>query len=176
MEKFSQMIEDYVGKIIQKLEDTDREDIVLEIAKDLKFNLLFKLIMEEIITIALNKNKLVNSFFILKSISRNSSQRLYPEFIQQVKPEEVPRKKCEEIFNNITLFKGSLLSMLEKMELVKSRAHLIKFLVLNDKEINASLIYSESEIKSFNPDEFEIILKEELHKKYIGKPIIINQE
>lgn len=176
MEKFSQMIEDYVGKIIQKLEDTDREDIVLEIAKDLKFNLLFKLLVEKLLMLAVKNNKLINSFFILKSISRNSSQRLYPEFIQQVKPQEVPGKECEEIFKNITLFKGSLLIMLEKMQLVKSRAHLIKSILLNDPEINASSIYSKSEIESFDSDEFEIILKEELHKKYIGKPIIINQE
>ena len=120
--------------------------------------------------------KLINSFLVLKSISRYPSQRIYPEFIQQVKPKEVPAKECEEIFNNITLFKGSLLKMLERMKLVKSRAHLIKFLVLNDKEINANLIYSESEIESFDPDEFEIVLEEELNERYKGNQIIINQK
>ena len=170
------MIEDYVEEIIKKLEETDSEDIILEIAKDLKFNLLFKLIMEEITSTALQKNKLINSFFILKSISRNSSQRLYPEFIQQITPEEVPGKNCEEIFKGITLFKGSLLSMVEKMGLVKTRAHLIKSEVLNDEEIGGSPIYSQSEIKSFDLDDFEIILKEELNEKYKDKPIIITYE
>ncbi len=174
MESFSKIVEGYVESIIHNLEDTNNEEIILEIAKDLKFNLLFKLLMEELTVIALRKNKLVNSFFILKSIPRDYSQRLYPEFIQQGSPEEVPGKNCEEIFKNMTLFKGTLLNILEKMELFKSRANLIKFLVLNDKEINASSIYSESEIKSFDPDEFEIILKEELDEKYKDEPIIIN--
>ncbi|MEK6874332.1 MAG: hypothetical protein AABX52_01125 [Nanoarchaeota archaeon] len=175
MEKFSQKIEEYVRGIIQKLEDINSEDFLIDIAKDLKFNLLFKLLMEELTEVALKENKIVNSFIVLKSISRNSSQRLYPEFIQQVKPKEVPGKECEEIFNNITLFKGTLLRMIEKMKLIKSRAHLIKSLVLNDSEINASLIYTESEIKSFNSDDFEVILREELNEKYKDKPLIIKQ-
>ena len=86
------------------------------------------------------------------------------------------QKESEEIFNNITLFKGSLLNMLENMNLVKTRAHLIKSLVLGDKEINANLIYSESEIKSFDPDEFEALLKEELNEKYENEPVIINKK
>lgn len=176
MEKFSQIIRNYVETVITDLETIDKEDIILEIAKDLKFNNFFKLLMEELVVTALKKNRLINSFFILKSVSRNSSQRLYPEFIQQVKPEEVPGKECEEIFNNITLFKGSLLKMLENMGLVKSRAHLIKSLILNETEINANLIYSESEIKSFDPDEFEQILKEELTEKYKNDSIIINHQ
>lgn len=176
MEKFSQIVEDYVESVIYELEDTNNEEIILEIAKDLKFNILFKLLMEELVIIALRKNKLINSFFILKSIPRESSQRLYPEFIQQGVPEEVSGKDCEEIFKNLTLFKGTLLNILEKMELVKSRAHLIKFLVLSDKELNANSIYPESEIKSFDADEFEIILKEELNEKYKNKPIIINKK
>lgn len=175
MEKTSQMIRKYVKSLLANLETNNSEEVILEIAKDLKFNRFFKLLMEEMVNIALEKNKLINSFLVLKSIPRNASQRLYPEFIQQVKPEEVPGKECEEIFNNITLFKGSLLKMIEKMRLVRSRAHLIKYLILNDTEINASLIYSESEIKSFDPNEFEHILKEELTEKHYGEPIIKNQ-
>jgi len=176
MKKFSQITKNYAESILTNLETTNKDDIILEIAKDLKFNNFFKLLMEELVVTASKKNKLINSFTILKFVSRESSLRLYPEFIQQIKPEEVPGKECEEIFNNITLFKGSLLKMLENMGLTKSKAHLIKSLILNDTEINANLIYSESEIKSFDQDEFEQILKEEITKKYKNNRIIINHK
>lgn len=173
MEKCSEIIRKYVKDCLTTLETTNSEEIILEIAKDLKFNLFFKLILEEIVKDCIENNIILNSFYILKSISRKSVQRLYPEFIQQVRPQEAANKESVELFNNITLFKGSLLIMLENMNLVETRAHLIKYLVLNDKEINANLIYSDSEINAFDPDEFETILKHELDEKYAGKPIII---
>jgi len=173
MEKCSNIIKIYVENCLTNLETTNSEEIILDMAKDLKYNLFFKLILEEIVIVCIEKKILLNSFYILKSISRNSVQRLYPEFIQQVRPQEVPNKESVELFNNITLFKGSLLTMLENMNLVETRAHLIKSLVFNEREINANLIYSDSEINAFDPDEFETILKHELDEKYVGKPIII---
>ena len=73
MKKSSQMIRNYVESILTSLETTNSDEIIIEIAQDLKFNLFFNLFMEEMVKIALEKNKLINSFSVLKSIWRTDT-------------------------------------------------------------------------------------------------------
>lgn len=176
MEKFSEVTKKYVENLFHTLETTNDENVLSEIAEDLKFDLKFKVLMEELVSYALKNGKSINSFLVLKSVSRDSKQRMHPEFLQQVTPEEVPGKECEKLTEGVTLFKGTLVKMLEKMELTKSKEQLVKSIVLSDEENGPRDMYTESEIENFDPDDFEVILKEELNEKYSGQPIIISSE
>jgi len=171
MEKFSDVTKKYIIELLDTLETTNDKSVLSEIADDLKFSLRFNLLMEELVIYALEKNKLVNSFYVLKSISRNSEQRLDPDFIQQTSP--IKGRECERLTQGVTLFKGSLLKILEKMKLAKSKEQLVKYVVISDEE-NGHSIYSKKEVKSFDSNNFEIVLKGELEEKYSGQPIVIN--
>lgn len=175
MKKFSEVTEKYVEELLHTLEITNDDKVLSEISEDLKFNLKFKLLMEELVVYALKNKKLVNSFLILKSISRNPEQRLYPEFIQQTNPDKIKGKEYEKLTEGVILFKGSLLKMLEKMGLTKSKEQLVKLIVVSDEE-NGNGIYSKSEVKSFNSNDFELVLKEELNEKYSEQPIVISSK
>jgi hypothetical protein len=159
--------------MLKELEKTNNEKILLNFAKELKFNILFKVLLEKLFIITLEQGKLINSWFAIKSISRNIHQRIYPDFLQQtiLTDEETQ----EEIFNGIVLFKGTLIKILEAMNLNKTKNAYIKQLVIEDMEIDESKYYSRKEIEKYNSVEFEHVLKEELKKKHKNKPLIISK-
>ncbi|MFH0752341.1 MAG: hypothetical protein V1914_01960 [archaeon] len=174
MEKFSEVTRNYVKELLRTLETTNDENILHEIADDLKSSIKLKILAEELVAYALENKKLVNSFFLLKSISRESNQRLYPDFVSQT-ASDTSKKEIEKVSRGVTLFKGTLIKMLEKMGLTKSKEQLIKYLVISEGEIDPLWVYKQTEIDEFTPDDFETILKKELEEKYSGKPIIISK-
>ncbi|MFH1332967.1 MAG: hypothetical protein ABIH53_01880 [archaeon] len=145
-------------------------------AEDLGLGLRFKVLAEQIVEHALKENKMINSFFLLKSVSRNPDQRANPEGIGYAGTGDKNPEDYEELTNGVTLFKGPLIKMLDKMRLVKSRAELVKGVVMKDDEITPSQIYTQEELDNFDASDFELVLKEELEEKYSEKPVVISPE
>ena len=173
MEKYSELIDKYVKEVLNILESTNNVDFLVKIAEDLIFDVRFKLLAEQIVGYALNQNKLVNSFFLLKSVSRNYEQRTCPEGLAYFDKDKIDLKNHEPLTGGLVLVKGTLLKMLDKMSLTESRREIVKRVIIEDEETDATSFFPKNEIKSFDNNDFEIILKKELEEKYSGKPIVI---
>ena len=171
MEKYSELTENFIKDTVEALERTNDQKILTDIAEDLNIGPRFKLLAEQIVEYALKNNKLTNSFFLLKSVSRNPDQREHSEELGYAGA----GKDSEKIATGVELFKGTLIRMLEKMRLEKSREELVKCVVMDDDEITPENIYSKEVIDNFNYSDFEVILHDELEEKYSGKPIIISE-
>jgi len=205
MEKFSVVIDGYVDYLLAELERTNSNDIIIELSTDLKFKLFFNLLMERLVFRALEQGKIINSFPILKAIPINQDKRLYPEFVQigsidnkhtkqskdtsfgyvkKVRKNytEVNKEYFEDVFPCLMLCRGTLMRILEAMKLYKSRAYLIKHVIVNDKELkehnNFSYYYPEEELKEVindtTGDGFQDILDAELKEKYASKKIVLD--
>ena len=174
MEKYSELTEKFIKETVDTLERTNNSEILTKIVKDLNFGIRFKVLAEQIVEYALKNNKLTNSFSLLKSVSREPSEREHPEDLGYAGAGDRNQEDYEELIRGVVLFKGSLIKMLDRMGLVRSRKELVKRVVMEDEEIIPNQIYTYEEIDNFNKDNFELILKEELEEKYSGQPIVIN--
>jgi len=175
MEKYSELTENFIKETVDTLERTNTQEILTKIAEDLKLGLRFKVLAEQIVEYALKNNKMTNSFFLLKSVSRNQDQREHSEGLGYAGAGNRDKEDYENLMNGVVLFKGPLIKMLEKMGLERSRKELVKCVVMDDEEIIPENLYSREEVDNFNASDFEAILNEELEEKYSGKPIIISE-
>ncbi len=175
MKKYSELTENFIKETVDTLERTNDPEVLTKIVEDLKFGLRFKVLAEQIVEYALKNSKLINSFFLLKSVSRNHDQRANSEGLGYAGAGNRNQEDYEELTKGIVLFKGPLIKMLDRMGLVRSRKELVKGVVMEDEEIIPNQVYSQEEIDNFSKDHFEIVLREELEEKYSGKPIIISE-
>jgi hypothetical protein len=169
----SYCINKYLLDLINHMERENSDAPLLDMASELKFSPLFKILNEKLFVIALENGVIINSFFGIKNIPRDESLRLYPDFLQYKITQTVLDDSQEEVFDDIILFKGTLIKVLEKMKLEKTKNEYIKQLVIEDPEIDEKKYYTKKEIERFSRDDFEVILKEELKKKFKDKPVII---
>lgn len=122
MKPFSEVLEEYLNELVNELKRTGNDEVIGEVAEDLSFNHHFKILMEELVIYCLKHNLLVNSFSILKYVSRNQECRINAEFFQhitinelkEIDWKEIDEEYYEQISEGLVFCKGSLYLMLER--------------------------------------------------------------
>jgi len=172
MKNISEILNKYLNNLLNDLEEKNDEVILFNLGKELKYNVLFRIIIEKLFITALEQGKIINSFFAIKSIPRDHLRRIYSD--SYIPAPSGNSGKEIEVFPGVVFSNGTLLKVLEKMKLVKTKEFYIKMLIIEEEELNENLFYTQEEINEFNSDDFESILKEELEEKYGNEKIILS--
>lgn len=130
-------------------------------------------LIEEIFVKSLKEGFVINSFYLIKSIPLDSYLRIHPEYLDLGFSGKLDEAEQEEVFSNLILQKGVLYKVLESLNLMKSKNWLIMYNIIEEPELNEKLYYSSDELNSFEKDNFQNLLFEELEQKYGDKSLFV---
>lgn len=131
---------------------------------------LLPILVESLFQIALKQKKIINSFGLITRLHKKAYL-----YIGQPANQE----STEEVKKGIILSKDLTITILEKLNLTKSKEAYINELIAKDEEIDANKYLSKELIQKLrdkNFSYFEETLKKEFEEKLRNKPKIIKVE
>jgi len=121
MKEFSKILDEYFSDLVKELEKSNSEEVIVDIASDLKFNDIFRILMKYFVEYCIERNVLINSFAILKFVPRDNYNMCgveYADFDKKEYNKSIKEKGYswdEQIMEGIVFYKSLLYLMLERI-------------------------------------------------------------
>ena len=164
----NQYIEDRISNLFKKFRDTSMSDI--DLIKSLrdesnKSSILFYFLLEKILGTALSKGYIILSKGLLKYYLR-SDYKEHPDYIYIGGTAKADDESIIKIVQGIVIKKGIFIRIIEKLNLNNTLNSYIKFLIIQEFEVNEKLYLSKEEIENYSDlDSVIEIMYNEFDKK-----------
>ncbi len=157
--KIYTQINNKLGEIYDEFKK-DKQDLTgWSLMQKIKEEANFEESLENLLTyklfeIALSKKEIINIPNLIKLLiaSKNKKEKVSIEI-------EGETKDYQELYRGVYLKKGALTQILETLRLTETLDFFIKFVILDDEEINPNYYVGEKLIKEYGKDKKELIEK-----------------
>lgn len=172
-----QYIESRIVSLFEKFKDNSMSD--MDLIKSLreeadKSSILFYFLLEKILGTALSKGYIILSRGLLKYYLR-SNYKEHPDYVYIGGTADDDDKSVIKTVHGIVIKKGIFIKIIEKLNFNNTLNSYIKFLIIQELEVNEKLYLSKEEIENYSDlDSVIEIMYDEFDKKIDLNKRILN--